>query len=229
MAEKPRVLLVDDDPKLREVVRFALTREGYAVFEAQDGADGLRSVAQGSFDLIVLDIMMPELDGTEVCREIRRHSSVPILFLSSKDSELDRILGLELGGDDYVTKPFSVRELVARIRALLRRSRAVPTEPARLLKVDRLTIDLDRHRVSWDDQEVILTVTEFGLLKTLAAFPEKVFTRTELMERAYQEQTVVSDRTIDSHIRRLRQKLAAAGGLPIETVQGVGYRLLRNS
>jgi two-component system, OmpR family, response regulator len=165
-----------------------------------------------------------------VCKAIRRGSSVPIIFLSSKDDEIDRILGLELGGDDYITKPFSPRELVARVRAVLRRR--VPTtaspessEGSRRIVHGRLSLDLDRYEAAWDGREVVLTATEFGLLRTLVGFPGKVYTRDELMDGGYAHDNVVSGRTIDSHIRRLRQKFAAAGGEPIETVHGLGYKV----
>ncbi len=228
MAGRRTILVVDDDPHIREVVRFAMDRAGFRVEEAGDGREAIEVFARTNPDLMVLDILMPEMDGTDVCREIRRGSRVPIVFLSSKDDEIDRIVGLELGGDDYVTKPFSPRELVARVRAVLRRARPSPEGgggEARQLVHGRLRLDLDRFQAFWDDREVILTVTEFGILRTLLGFPGKVYSRGELMDGAYREMTVVSDRTIDSHVRRVRRKLAAAGGDPIETVHGVGYRL----
>ena len=223
------ILVVDDDPHIREVVRFALAREGFAVAEAADGAEALRAFDALQPRLLVLDVLMPEMDGTEVCRTLRQRSSVPIVFLTSKDDEVDRVVGLELGGDDYVTKPFSPRELVARVKAVLRRLDAVrmpiPPEAARLIRHGRLVLDLDRFRATWDGREVVLTATEFGLLRALLAFPGKVYTREELMERAYAEETVVSGRTIDSHVRRLRAKFAALSAEPVETVHGVGYRV----
>jgi two-component system OmpR family response regulator len=154
---------------------------------------------------------------------------VPIIFLSSKDDEIDRILGLELGGDDYVTKPFSPKELVARVRAVLRRRVPPPPAPAlagaRRIEHGCLTLDLDRYEAAWDGRGIVLTVTEFGLLRTLVGFPGKVYTRDELTDGGYAHDNVVSGRTIDSHIRRLRQKFAAAGGEPIETVHGLGYKI----
>ncbi len=231
MLTSPSILVVDDDPHLREVVRFALTREGFGVTEAKNGAEALQLWQSSAFALIVLDIMMPELDGVEVCRRIRQRSAVPIVFLSSRDEELDRVLGLELGGDDYITKPFSARELVARIKAVLRRgsdrdaSTAPSSSPVAIRRHGKLQIDSDRFEVHWSGAPIVLTVTEFGLLAALASYPGKVFSREELMVKAYDEKTVVSDRTIDSHVRRLRSKLAAAGANPIDTVHGVGYRL----
>ena len=180
--------------------------------------------------LIVLDIMMPEMDGLEMCREVRRTHELPIVFLSSRDDEVDRILGLELGGDDYITKPFSPRELVARVKAVLRRARANASPPAstptpgQVLRRGPLSLDLERWRASWNEQEVVLTVTEFHLLAALLRAPGKAFTRDELMTRVY-EDVVVSDRTIDSHVRHIRQKFATAGGDVIQTVHGLGYRL----
>jgi two-component system, OmpR family, response regulator len=232
VAPPPNVLVVDDDPHLREIVSFALRKEGFTTEEVADGRAALDRVRQGTPlpDLIVLDILMPELDGLEVCRELRRTHATPVVFLSSRDDEVDRIVGLELGGDDYVTKPFSPRELVARVKAVLRRARTGQEATAHKapgpaqLRRGALALDPERFRASWADQEVVLTVTEFNLLTTLLRVPGKVFTRDELMDRVY-DGVVVSDRTIDSHVRRVRQKFAAVGGEVIETVHGLGYRL----
>ncbi len=233
MNERKTILVVDDDAHIREVVRFALRKAGFDVVEAPDGRAALAAFERESPDLVVLDILMPEMDGTDVCRELRKSSRVPIVFLSSKDEEIDRIIGLELGGDDYVTKPFSPRELVARIRAVLRRTEMPPpsrTEgeeerEGQLLRHGKLCLDLDRFQASWGDQEVVLTVTEFGILRTLLGYPGKVFSRGELMDGAYRDFTVVAERTIDSHVRRVRHKFAQVSGDPVETVHGVGYRL----
>lgn len=220
------ILLVDDDPHLRDVVRVALELGGFQVVEAADGRAALETAARVSPRLVVLDLMMPELDGLAVCRELRKTSRVPIVFLSSRDEELDRILGLELGGDDYLAKPFSPRELVARIRAVLRRvEEKAPAAPSQgPLTRGPLTLDAEAWRARWGEAEVLLTVMEFQLLATLLRAPTKVFSRDELIERAY-DGVVVSDRTVDSHIRRVRQKFAAVGGQVVETVHGVGYRL----
>jgi two-component system OmpR family response regulator len=228
-----RILIVDDDPSLRDIVRFALQKAGFSTLEAGDGRAALELFSQHAPDLVILDILMPELDGTEVCRRIRLTSRVPIVFLSSRDDEIDRILGLELGGDDYVTKPFSPRELVARVRAVLRRLSPLeePLEtasrrpPSQGLKQGRLRLDEACFQAFWDDTPVTLTVTEFGMLRTLLRTPGKVFRREELMDGAYEYDNVVSDRTIDSHIRRVRRKFGELGGDPIETVHGLGYRL----
>lgn len=222
------ILVVDDDPNLREVVRVALELQRFEVVEAADGKSGLELFATRSPSAVVLDLMMPELDGFEVCRRLRAQSRVPIVFLSSRDDELDRVLGLELGGDDYVTKPFSPRELVARVKAVLRRAEPAPASPAeapeRQLSRGPLTLDLDAWRAHWNGAEVTLTVMEFQLLLALLRAPTRAFTREELIERAY-DGVVVSDRTVDSHLRRVRQKFSAVGGTVIETVHGVGYRL----
>jgi two-component system OmpR family response regulator len=225
----PLVLIVDDDAHIRNVVRFALQKEGFRTDEAADGRQALARIEAAPPDLVVLDIMMPEMDGTEVCRTLRARSRLPIIFLSSRDEEIDRILGLELGGDDYVSKPFSPRELVARVRAVLRRLQPGPAPPSakpRVLARGPLVLDLDAHKVSWDGKEIVLTVTEFGIVRTLLGYPGKVWSRDELMTGAYDESTVVSDRTIDSHVRRVRQKFAQLGADPIRTVVGVGYQLV---
>jgi len=222
-----RILIVDDDPAIRDVVRFALAKAGFETIEAANGPDALKHFADSAPDLIVLDITLPEPDGTEICRRIRRESTVPILFLSARDEEFDRVLGLELGGDDYLTKPFSPRELVARIKAVLRRgSASPPTEaPSRVLSHGVLTLDLDEVRASWNGEAVALTATEFGILRTLMTRPGKVYSRDSLMDGAYSVDKIVSDRTIDSHVRRLRAKFEAIGAAPVETLHGVGYKL----
>jgi two-component system, OmpR family, response regulator len=225
-----KVLIVDDDPAIRDVLRFALARAGFEVLEAEDGPLALERFAAAAPDLVVLDVMLPGIDGIEVCRALRRESAVPILFLSSKEDEIDRVVGLEIGGDDYIGKPFSPRELVARVKALLRRAAvpapAAPSAPAaRLLRHGKLMLDLDFVRALWDGREVGLTATEFGILRTLLARPGKVYSRDDLMNGAYGIDKVVSDRTIDSHMRRLRAKFAAIGAAPVETLHGFGYKL----
>ena len=219
------ILVADDDGHIREVVRFALEKAGHRVVEAADGAAALRCVAAEPVDAVVLDIVMPEVDGIEVCRRLRERGNVPILFLSSRDEELDRILGLEMGADDYVTKPFSPRELAARVKALLRRATAPAEADQAPLRRGALRLDVQRYRCFWGEVEVVLTVTEFALLRSLMGLAEKVYSRGELVDRAYGLGHAITDRTVDTHIRRIRRKLAAAGGDPIETVYGVGYRL----
>lgn len=229
MPSAAHILIVDDDPHIREVIRFALEKAGFRTAEAADGRQALaRCLAEDAPDLMVLDILMPEMDGTEVCRRLRARSRLPIVFLSSQDEEIDRILGLELGGDDYLTKPFSPRELVARVRAVLRRTRPEDEDdPApTVLTRGSLRLDQERFEALWGEQPMVLTVTEFGILRTLMGKVGKVYTRDELMSGAYGDHNLVTDRTINSHVKRLRRKLAAAGGQPIETVHGVGYRLV---
>ncbi|MDS4031185.1 MAG: response regulator [Candidatus Contendobacter sp.] len=226
----PTILVVDDDPHIREVICFALRKDGFATVEAENGEQALARFQETRPDLVVLDIVMPELDGTEVCKALRRVSTVPIVFLSSRDDEVDRILGLELGGDDYVTKPFSPRELVARVRAILRRGKGETPHELQIpeghwIEHGRLRLDLDRYAAFWQGREVVLTLTEFGILRTLLNHPGKVFNRDQLMDGSYQDYRVVSDRTIDSHVRRVRAKFKALGADPIETLHGIGYRL----
>ncbi len=220
-----KILVVDDDAHIREVVCFALRRAGYDPIQAADGAAALDVAAREKPSLIVLDIVMPELDGTAVCTQLRASSDVPIIFLSSRDEEMDRILGLELGGDDYVVKPFSPRELVARVKAMLRRHGQPAVADTQRLVHGRLVIDLEAHVALWDGGEVALTATEFALLKVFVAQPRRAFTRDNLMAAAYPGSRFVSDRTIDSHVRHIRSKFGAVGGDPIETVHGVGYKL----
>jgi two-component system OmpR family response regulator len=218
------ILVVDDDGHIRQVVRYALERAGHTVREAKDGAEAMREVETQTPDLMVLDILMPEDDGLAVCTQVRQRGRLPIIFLSSRDDELDRVIGLELGADDYITKPFSPRELVARVAAVLRR--AQPSgEQTEVLAYGKLSIDQARHRCSWDGHAVMLTVVEFALLETLLAAPGRVFERAQIVSRAYGHGHYITERTVDSHIRRVRKKLAELGADPIETVYGVGYRL----
>ena len=223
------ILVVDDDPHIRDVVRFAFEKTGMTISIAQDGREALRQFDRNVHDLVVLDIGMPEMDGLEVCRQIRKHADTPILFLSARDEEIDRVLGLEIGGDDYVTKPFSPRELVARVNAILRRARSAPAPAAaKLMSHGRLTLDLDAHSASFGDAPVALTALEFSILRTLLARPGFVFTRELILDAAYAGNIHVADRTIDSHVRNIRTKMAQAGcDTAIETVHGVGFKLGR--
>ncbi len=227
--------LVDDEESLRETVGFALRREGYRVEPFPDGLAAWRSFEQGLPDLVVLDILMPQMDGLELCRRLRALSErLPILFLTSKDDEFDRVLGLELGADDYLCKPFSMRELLARVKVLLRRA-AVRDEPAggptggteeRIVEVGRLRLDLRRYQAHWSNAALPLTVTEFTLLHALARHPGHVKSRAQLLQEGYPHDAYASDRTIDSHIKRLRRKLTEADPAfdAVETVYGLGYR-----
>jgi two-component system, OmpR family, response regulator len=226
-----RILIVDDEGHIREVIRVALKKAGMDVIEARDGKEALTRFAADRPDLIVLDIGMPEFDGLDVCREIRKTSDVPILFLSARDEEIDRILGLEIGGDDYVTKPFSPRELVARVNVILRRlgprNGEAKTGPSALTQ-GGLLIDAEQHVASFAGTPLKLTAIEFGILRAFLTRPTSVFNREQLMRAAYQLNIQVSDRTIDSHIRNIRAKLAAlACDNVIETIHGVGFKLGR--
>ncbi|PWR18963.1 two-component system response regulator CreB [Zavarzinia compransoris] len=223
-----RILIVDDDPHIRELLAFALAKAGYAPAEAAEGEAALAMVATAAPDLVVLDINMPRLDGLEVCRRLRAGGDLPILFLSSRDDEIDRIIGIELGADDYVVKPFSPREVVARIGAILKRSRrpdgAAPAAPA--LRHGLLHLDLPAWAATAGGRDLGLTRTEFQVLAALAAAPGKVFSRDEIIDRLHGPGFAVTDRTIDSHIRHIRRKCAAAGlGDAIETRAGIGYRI----
>ena len=228
------VLIVDDDPHIRDVISFALTAAGYTFLSAKDGAEAVAVAAKSVPDLIVLDINMPEMDGFEVCRDVRKSSEVPILFLSSRDDEIDRIVGLEIGGDDYVSKPFSPRELVARVKAILKRQRpalaasqpvAADAEPA-ILTFGRLHLDQARFICEFSGRSIGLTATEFAILREFLIRPAFVRDRNAIIELAYPGNVHVSDRTVDSHIRHIRGKFQSVGcENVIETVHGVGYRL----
>jgi len=226
MDAKKKILVVDDEQRLVDVVRAYLEREGYQVLTAYDGRAALALARAQRPDLIVLDLMLPEVDGLEVCRILRRESSVPIIMLTARSDETDKLIGLELGADDYVTKPFSPRELVARIRAVLRRMAAVPaTEEAPIIAGD-LVIDRSRHEVRRSGELIPVTPTEFTLLVALAERPGHVLTRLQLMDRALGETFEGYERTIDAHIKNLRRKLEPDPAHPryIITVFGVGYK-----
>jgi len=221
-----RVLIVDDDPHIREVLAFAFDKAGIATSQAGDGEEALALIAGDLPDLVVLDINMPRMDGLEVCRRLRAQGDLPILFLSSRDDEIDRVLGIELGADDYVVKPFSPREVVARAQAILRRTAREAPPATQAIGRGGLGLDLDGWTASWQGQDVSLTVTEFTLLRTLAAAPTRFFTRDELIDRLHGPGFAITDRTIDSHVRNLRRKFAEAGcDSLVETRAGVGYRL----
>jgi two-component system OmpR family response regulator len=219
------VLVVDDDAHIREVARFALARAGHAVELAHDGEVAYARLERGGVDLIVLDVLMPELDGFALCRRLRASGRLPIVFLSSRGDEADRVLGLELGADDYLAKPFSPRELVARVAAVLRRTadRQLPA-PRAPLTVGAVTIDRDRHELRVGERVLDATATELRLLAQLAGNPGRVLSRGQLIAAVYGDDHHISERTIDTHVRNLRAKLAAAGADVIETVHGVGYR-----
>ena len=224
------ILIVDDDPHIRQLLAFALTKAGLEAREAEDGEAALAAVAASPPDLVILDINMPRLNGLEVCRRLRAQGDLPILFLSSRDDEIDRVLGIELGADDYVVKPFSPREVTARVQAILRRAGGQKPPPAEeangAIVRGRLTLNTEGWTALWDDREAPLTVTEFGILRTLASTPTKVFSRDAIIDRLHGPGFAITDRTIDSHVRNLRGKFAGLGGHDvIETRAGVGYRL----
>ena len=225
-----QILVADDDPHIREIICFALEKAGMKTQAVSDGAAALQAIERREPDLVVLDIGMPEMDGLEVCRRLRQRSDVPVLFLSARDEEIDRILGLEMGGDDYVTKPFSPRELVARVNVILRRAR--PAAPAaaddRQFSHGKLTLAPASHAAAFDGTPLALTGIEFSILKGFLARPAHVLDRDAVMANAYAGKIHVADRTVDSHIRNIRAKLAAVGCPEvIETVHGVGFRLGR--
>ncbi|HWO22227.1 MAG TPA: response regulator transcription factor [Kofleriaceae bacterium] len=219
------VLVVDDDAHIREVARFALARAGHAVELAHDGEVAHARLARGGIDLVVLDVLMPELDGFALCRRLRASGRVPIVFLSSRGEEADRVLGLDLGADDYLAKPFSPRELVARVAAVLRRTadQKLPA-PQPPLAIGAVTIDRDRHELRVGERTLDATATELRLLAALAASRGRVLSRAQLIAAVYGDDHHISERTIDTHVRNLRAKLAAADADVIETVHGVGYR-----
>ena len=224
------IALVDDDRNILTSVSMTLEAEGFAVRTYTDGAEALRGLMQQPGDLAVLDIKMPRMDGMELLEKLRRTSELPVIFLTSKDDEVDELMGLRMGADDYIKKPFSQRLLIERIRTLLRReaSRGASGEKAGEAAITRgdLTLDPNRHLCTWKNQPVELTVTEFLLLKALAQRPGHVKSRDQLMDSAYGENIYVDDRTIDSHIKRLRKKFKALDNEfnQIETLYGVGYR-----
>ncbi len=229
MCPMPRTILIaDDDPHIRQLLTFAFSKAGLDTVEADDGEAVLDLVNRQHVDLVVLDINMPRMDGLETCRRLRAAGDLPILFLSSRDDEIDRVLGIELGADDYVVKPFSPREVVARSMAILRRASARPPaiDEGRRIEHGRLALDVDGWRATWAGEEIALTVTEFSILRTLAVMPAKVFSRDAIIDRLHGPGFAVTDRTIDSHIRNLRGKFAGVGATDvIETRAGVGYRI----
>ncbi len=222
-----RILVVDDDPHIREVIRYALEKEHFQVLEAENGEHGLTMALAEKPDLIVLDVMMPEMNGLDMCRTLRKTDNTPIIFLSSRDDEIDRIIGLEIGGDDYMTKPFSPRELVARVRVLFKRllPQSPPTTEPALYQHANVQLNPTTYEVSWQNLPLTLTATEYNILSTLMRHPQKVYTRDELIDMDVFKD-IVSHRTIDSHVRRLRQKFSDIGCKNVvETVHGFGYKL----
>ncbi len=225
LADVKHILVIDDEPHIRDVVTYALEKSGYRVTALSEGRGAADQVENLGVDLVVLDIMLPGADGLEICRQIRAKSSVPLLFLSARSDEVDRIIGLEVGGDDYLTKPFSPRELVARVKAILRRfERSTEThQTPRVLVCGALSLDPERYETQYGGQKVVLTATEFALLASLLERPGVVLSRAQLIERAYDD-VHISERTLDTHVRRIRAKFRGLGIDPIMTVHGVGYK-----
>jgi two-component system, OmpR family, response regulator len=229
MAEgSARILLVDDEHAIQTLLTYPLRKDGYEVVSARDGREALDRFAEQRFDLVVLDVMLPKMDGIEVCRRLRSRSQVPIIMLTARDDEIDKVLGLEMGADDYITKPFSVREFRSRVRAALRRSEMIrgqarSDEP---IVAGDLRIDFERRAVSVGDKQAELTYVEFEILAALATSPGRVQTREVLLERVWGDSAYRDPRTIDVHIRHLREKIERNARQPeyLFTVRGVGYR-----
>jgi two-component system response regulator RegX3 len=225
-----RILVVDDEAAIRETVGYALRGEGYEVSDAADGEEALEVARSNGFDVLILDLMLPKLSGVEVCRRLRAESDVPIVLLTAKDAEVDRVLGLEAGADDYVTKPFSMAELVSRVRAILRRRQLDRSAAAGgvVYRVGGLTLDLVRYGAQVDGRAVNLTRSEFKLLALLAAEPERVFSRREIMQHLWESSYVGDQRACDIHVSNIRRKIERDPAHPerLLTVRGVGYRLL---
>jgi DNA-binding response OmpR family regulator len=224
----PRILLVDDEEAVQKLLTYPLRKEGYQVVPALDGLEALERLREDNFDLVVLDVMLPRRDGFDVCREIRSRSTVPIIMLTAKTEEIDKVLGLELGADDYITKPFSIREFRSRVKAVLRRA-ALSSFGERMeapIHAGDLEVDFERRQVNVRDEAVQLTYVEFEILAALAQSPGRVHSRTALLERVWGDSAYRDPRTIDVHIRHLREKLERDSGEPqlILTVRGVGYR-----
>jgi DNA-binding response OmpR family regulator len=228
MTESATILLVDDEEAVQKLLTYPLERDGYRVVQARDGEEALSRFSDRSIDLVVLDLMLPKVDGLEVCRQLRARSMVPIIMLTARDDELDKVVGLELGADDYITKPFSIREFRSRVRALLRRvaaQRAGPP-PDEVIERGDLSIDSGKRTVEVRGERVQLTYVEFELLRTLAAHPGRVYTRRMLLEALWGDADYRDPRTIDVHVRHIREKIEREPREPelLLTVRGVGYR-----
>jgi len=218
----PRILVVDDEPHILELAKMYLEREGFQVECVGTGKDALNSLS-GNPDLVILDLMLPDIDGFEICKRIRAKSNVPVLMLTARKDDIDKIVGLEMGADDYITKPFNPRELVARVKAVLRRFQTGPA-PGNIIEISRLRIDLSRHEVTIDGKTVPLRTKEFALLATLAQNQGLVFSREKLLEMVWGFDYYGETRTVDVHINHLREKLEGSG-VSIETLRGTGYKL----
>jgi len=220
------VLIVEDDRNTAALIKAYLEKEGFQAIVAYDGEDALEMIKKANPGFVILDIMLPKMDGWEVCRRLRSFSDVPVLMLTAREEEIDRVLGLSLGADDYVVKPFSPRELLERVKAILRRTRPVPAEKARILSRGGLVLEPEKHKVSLDGKPVSLTSHEYKLLYALMKAQGRVFSRAQLLDHLYQHGEVVIDRVIDVHIGKLRQKIETDPSNPryIQTVRGFGYR-----
>jgi DNA-binding response OmpR family regulator len=226
------VLVVEDDEGIREMLKYNLVTAGFSVQEARDGASGLRTARTSPPDLILLDLMLPGMSGFDFCRALRKSSRVPVIMITAKDAEVDKIVGLELGADDYITKPFSIREVLARINAVLRRAQPDANEPKAIPEHDSVgsfSIDRAARRVTLGAQEIKLTAREFDLLSYLLAFPGRVHTRDVLLENVWGPEFTGDRKTVDVHIRWLREKFQARAPFDIATVRGIGYRMDRNA
>lgn len=227
------ICLIDDDQNILASLSLALKSEGYIINTFSDGLSGLNSLKEDDYDIAILDIKMPRLDGLEVLQKLRQTSNLPVIFLTSKDEEVDQLLGLKMGADDYITKPFSQKLLIERVKAILRRSKDALTsndkETNNIIKRGKLSLNMSRYECFWDDVAIKLTVTEFLLLESLASRPGYVKSRDQLMSAAYDDDIYVDDRTIDSHIKRLRRKFKNLDKNfeSIETLYGVGYRYIK--
>jgi two-component system phosphate regulon response regulator PhoB len=231
-ANSGRILVVEDDEGIRDMLKYNLTAAGFSVLEASDGAAGLRSARTSKPDLVLLDLMLPGMSGFDFCRALRKSSRVPIIIITAKDSEVDKIVGLELGADDYITKPFSIREVLARVHAVLRRAQPDANEPKAIPEHDSIgafSINRAARRVILDGADVKLTAREFELLSYLLAFPGRVHTRDSLLENVWGREFSGERKTVDVHIRWLREKFAGRAPFEIVTVRGIGYRLDRHS
>ncbi|HBV85217.1 MAG TPA: DNA-binding response regulator [Desulfosporosinus sp.] len=222
-----KLMLVDDEPEILTLVRDYLTREGYTVVTAMNGLEGMELIEREKPDLVLLDWMLPGISGLEMCKRLRETSTIPIIMLTAKSEEIDRVLGLEFGADDYIVKPFSLRELVARIKTVLRRSAGVPQETTSSVIIrGELSLDISSHKVLKRGQEILLTPTEFNILHLLAARPGTVYSRLQLLRQAMGEEYLYYERSIDTHVSNLRKKIEDNPSEPkyVETVFGVGYR-----
>jgi len=224
-----RVLVVEDEESFSDALSYMLRREGFDAVVAGTGPDALAEFDRGGADVVLLDLMLPGLSGTEVCRAIRQRSNVPVIMLTAKDSEIDKVVGLEIGADDYVTKPYSYRELVARVHAVLRRGAGQDdlSEPS-VLAVGRVRMDVDRHELSVDDEPVAMPLREFELLELFLRNPDRVLTRGQLIDRIWGANYVGDTKTLDVHVKRVRAKIEADPARPtmLQTVRGLGYKLV---